>query len=56
MGVMMVETLSILCLLKGVPCGRMSSDVLIIETVGSVFVLLDSQLTKRFFHVLLGEG
>ena len=47
MGVMMVGALLILWLLKGVLYGRMSSDVVIIETVGSVFILLDSLSQPR---------
>jgi len=50
MGVMMVETLLVLWLLRGVLYGRMSSDVLIIETVGSAFIFLDS-LSQRGFSV-----
>jgi len=40
-------TLLILWLLKGVLYGRMSSDVLIIETVGTVFILLNSLSQPR---------
>jgi len=43
----MVGTLLILWLLKGVLHGRMSSDVVIIEAVGSVFILLDSLSQPR---------
>jgi len=38
---MMVGTLLICWLLNGVPCSRMSSNVLIIALVGSVFALLN---------------
>ena len=47
---MMGGTLLTLWLLRGVLYGRMSSDVLIIETVGSAFIFLDS-LSQRGFSV-----
>jgi len=41
-------TLLTLWLLRGVPYGIMSSDVLITETVGSAFIFLDSPSQRGF--------